>query len=117
MTEDSLREIEDILLKEIHGGSCSVPKWEKIQKAAAAILRHLHSSPSSSGWIKTNDRSPESREQVLAFDRIWKRIVEQSWEEYTTHDKEWFHARFSHWVPLLPPPTTSGDKGIELVNR
>jgi hypothetical protein len=38
------KEIEDILLQEIEGGYCSVPKMDKIKKAAAAIDRHLQLS-------------------------------------------------------------------------
>lgn len=109
------KELQNWMAQQINEFAGGTVEGRSFMTAAFILIyRHLRASHSPSGWINTNDRLPESGEYVLAFDRIWKTIVEQSWEEYTDHTKEWFHTKFSHWMPLPPRPTTSGDRGMNL---
>lgn len=57
------------------------------------------------GWIDVKDRLPDESEEVLCFTKFG-RIIQNSYQEYTDQNKEWFRDRFSHWQPLPSPPNT-----------
>jgi hypothetical protein len=128
---DSSKEIEDILLKEIHGGSCSVPKWEKIQKAAAAILHHLHPSPSPGGWIDVKDRTPDAIEGKDYSENVFVicdgklEVMSYGWVDAEPEggwvwsncygdingEGEWDDDyKPTHWMPLPSLPTSGGQR-------
>lgn len=56
------------------------------------------------GWILVADRLPKNRESVLCYDGEWGRMVEESYEECTDQNAEWFKRTFTHWRPLPAPP-------------
>lgn len=49
-------------------------------------------------WIKTTDSLPKNGKRVLCYTDTG-RIVENSYEEYTDQNKEWFIKNFTHWMP------------------
>lgn len=56
-----------------------------------------------SGWVSVKDRLPESREEVLCYTGS-KRMGVSSYCLHTDQDQIWFADRFTHWMPLPPPP-------------
>jgi len=52
----------------IHGAIDEIIKW--------ADARYLHPSPS--GWISCKEQLPDAQQEVLAFEPIFHRIVQQS---------------------------------------
>lgn len=58
--------------------------------------------PIEEQWISVEDRLPENREKVLAWNGAWMR--DASFEEHTEQDSSWFKTKFTHWRPSIPSP-------------
>ncbi len=70
MNSHTQKEIEDILLRDIHGGNCSVPKWDNIQKAARSIMQKL--SPEGNPSAPTSPAGAEGEGEILDdYKRAW----------------------------------------------
>jgi hypothetical protein len=82
---------------------------EYISKEDTLRLLKLVSTPLDSGWIPVSERLPEDERRVLCFTTS-RRMVENSYSEYSDQDSNWFKRVFTHWQPLPPSPTVEQNK-------
>ena len=54
-------------------------------------------------WISVKDKLPENLELVLCCTHLGY-MVSNSYSLHSDQDDEWFRQRFTHWMPLPPPP-------------
>lgn len=54
-------------------------------------------------WVRTDERLPENREEVLVYNH-YGQMIQRSYEEFTDQNAAWFKQSFTHWRPLPIPP-------------
>lgn len=100
--------IEDVLKKKFLGLEDREGYGDSITydlaDQCAKIAMTEYASLNRQGWTRVEDGLPENRESVLCLDRVWKRQRQNSYEEHTDQNKEWFIKTYSHWMPLPTKP-------------
>jgi hypothetical protein len=134
------KKIEDILLQEIHGGFCNVPKMDAIKKAASAIEKYIAAQPANAvEWLDEEIPAPSplevpSKEEPATRplfpldvpDEVYKEASSSAYlSPEVCYDKgtsdayiQGFctaHARFSQLAAGSPSKEDTGSEGDELL--
>jgi hypothetical protein len=84
--------------------TCSPEEIESFKSAKIVRSEPQPVQGESDEWVRCEDGLPDERKQVLCLGRVWNRQCQQSWEEHTDQNKDWFKKTFTHWRPLPSPP-------------
>jgi hypothetical protein len=113
------KEIEDILLQEIEGGYCSVPKMDRIRKAAAAIDRYLSAQPAK-GLRERLDERIKTLEQKYAekgFEEDYGNIMDRGGIFYLKQVREWLDEEISAPAAEARKEPSWNDKAMDLLKE
>ena len=100
----SLQQLIEWIETKEHESPSNTPFYSGYEHALNAVKEKIAELIKVDDWISVEEELPKSREQVLCYTYPYRTQIQNSWEEHTDQDKEWFKRLFSHWRKLHPSP-------------